>query len=70
VRGDFGVITLVRTNTGWCARFSGQIGETVQQAFGTTTIPTAFTSEAPAGKVVRAVAAQWKDCDVRLEAGQ
>jgi hypothetical protein len=60
MRGDYGIITLSCTAKGWMATFSGKAAETVVQAFGTDTLPTAFAAEAPAGKVMQAMASQWR----------
>ena len=54
---EAGMITLIRTSTGWSAKFS----------FGTDTIPTAFTAEAPAKKVEQELRAMWPKCVVTVE---
>jgi len=61
------MITLFKTSTGWNARFSGAAAETVEALFGTRTIPTAFTSQAPASDVQQFIAAQWPDCTVEVQ---
>lgn len=61
------MITLFKTNGGWNARFSGPAAEIIWDAFGTDTIPTAFTAAADAGKVQREIQANWPDCVVRIE---
>ena len=65
---DAGRITLIRTSTGWSAKFSGDAAEEVLAAFGTDTIPTAFTAAAPAKKVEQQLRAMWPKCIVSVEA--
>lgn len=48
-------ITLRKTNTGWMATFHGDAE--MLELFGTDTIPTAFTAQAPAGMVLKEIAA-------------
>ena len=62
-----GKITLIHTSSGWHARFEGPVAETIRMAFGTATIPTAFTAEASAAQVKRDIAAKWTRCVVRLQ---
>lgn len=64
---DAGKITLIRTSTGWSAQFSGDAAEEVRSLFHTDTIPTAFTAEAPAGKVVAQIRAMWPKCHVTVQ---
>lgn len=56
---DAGMITLIRTSTGWSAKFSGDAAVEVRYAFGTDTIPTAFTAEATAKQVEQELRAMW-----------
>lgn len=62
-----GLITLIRTSTGWYARFSGDAAKELQGAFGTDTIPTAFTAEAPVGKVKAQMHKGWPKCLITVE---
>ncbi len=66
---EAGMITLIRTSTGWCAKFSGDAAESVRYAFGTDTIPTAFTAEAPAKQVEQELRAMWPKCVVNIQEG-
>jgi hypothetical protein len=61
-----GLITLIRTSTGWSAKFSGEAAASVREAFGTDTIPTAFTAEAPAKAVEKELRAMWPKCVVTV----
>lgn len=67
---DAGLITLIRTTTGWSARFSGDAAQTIQSAFGTDTIPTAFTAEAPIEKVKAQMHRGWPKCLITVEDAQ
>ena len=53
-------------STGWSAKFSGDAAESVRYAFGTDTIPTAFTAEAPAKQVEQEIRAMWPKCVVTV----
>lgn len=64
---DAGMITLIRTSTGWSAKFSGDAAVEVRRAFGVDTIPTAFTAEAPAKQVEQELRAMWPKCVVTVE---
>lgn len=64
---EHGRITLIHTETGWFARFSGQIAETIQQVFNTDTLPTAFTGSAKAGEVKRDIQIKWPRCVVEVQ---
>lgn len=64
---DAGRITLMRTSTGWSAKFSGEAAEEIRRLFGTDTIPTAFTAAAPVKKVREQIHAQWPKCIVSVE---
>lgn len=66
---DAGLITLIRTTTGWSARFSGDAGQYIRSLFGTDIIPTAFTLKAEASKVEREIRAQWPKCIVTVQEG-
>jgi hypothetical protein len=57
-------ITLTCTPTGWMATFRGPMAQEIRAAFGTDTIPTAYTAAAPADKVLRDVGARFRDCAV------
>ena len=63
-------ITLTRTSTDWNATFAGEMEQQIRQAFGTDTIPTAWTAAAPASKVLAAMTARWKECPVRVQEAQ
>jgi hypothetical protein len=67
---DAGAIILIRTSTGWSARFSGEAADEIRRLFKTDTIPTAFTAEAPAGKVQQQIRAQWPKCLVTVQEGE
>jgi hypothetical protein len=63
------LITLFNTPSGWQARFSGPVLDSIiMPAFGTDTIPTAFTAAADPRKVQRELQARWSECLVRVEA--
>jgi hypothetical protein len=64
---DPGKITLIKTSTGWSAKFEGDAAETVRSAFGTDTIPTAYTAAAPAEKVKKEIRFMWPKCIVEVE---
>jgi len=65
-----GMITLIRTTTGWSAKFSGEAAASVRAAFGVDTIPTAFTAEAPAKQVEKELRAMWPKCIVTVGGAQ
>jgi hypothetical protein len=67
---DGGQITLIRTSTGWSAKFSGEAGDEIRSLFGTDTIPTAFTAEAPAKKVQQQIHSQWPKCLITVQEGE
>lgn len=67
---EAGKITLKRTSTGWSAKFEGDAAATVLSAFGVDTIPTAFTSEAPAANVQKEIRHMWPKCYVTIEGGE
>lgn len=64
---DPGKITLILTKTGWCAKFEGEAAESVIAAFGVDTIPTSYTSEAPAKEVKKAIHYLWPKCLVEVQ---
>jgi hypothetical protein len=64
---DAGKITLIRTSTGWCAKFSGDAAVPIRSAFGTDTIPTAYTAFASAEKVKKEIRYMWPRCIVEVE---
>ena len=64
---DAGRITLIRTNTGWSAQFSGDAAVEIRALFHTDTIPTAFTADAPAKKVQQQIRSQWPLCLVEVQ---
>jgi hypothetical protein len=64
---DPGKITLIKTPTGWCAKFDGEAAEYVRAAFGTDTIPTSYTSDARAKEVREAIHYLWPKCIVEVQ---
>jgi hypothetical protein len=64
---EAGKITLIKTATGWSAKFEGDAAVTVRSAFGTDTIPTAYTVAAPAEKVKKEIRYMWPKCIVEVE---
>ena len=64
---DTGTITLIRTSTGWSARFSGDAAVEIRRLFKTDTIPASFTREAPTADVQRQLQAGWPQCIVRVQ---
>ena len=64
---DAGMITLIRTSTGWCAKFSGEAEAEIRRLFGTDTIPTAYGAEAPVKKVQDQIRYMWPKCVVTVE---
>lgn len=64
---DAGLITLIRTSSGWSARFSGDAGREIEMLFGSNTIPTAFTSGAPVEKVKAQMHSSWPKCLITVE---
>ena len=62
-----GRIALTRTSAGWFAHFTGPVAETIRFAFGTNTIPTAFTAEACGEDVQRDIQARWPRCIVTVQ---
>ena len=67
---DAGRITLIRTSTGWSAQFSGDAAVEIRSLFHTDTIPTAFTAEAPAKKVMEQIRYMWPKCHVTVKEAQ
>lgn len=64
---DAGLITLIRTTSGWSARFSGDAGREISKLFGSDTIPTAFTAAAPAKAVIAQMHSSWPKCLITVE---
>lgn len=64
---DAGLITLIRTSSGWSARFSGDVLWIIQSAFRTDTIPTGFTAAAPVEMVKARMHKGWPKCLITVE---
>ena len=64
---DLDVIRLRRTAQGWVALWQGPHAAEVAEVLGTTIVPTAFTAQAEAGQVLKAIAQLNPDALVVLE---
>jgi len=60
-------ITLTRTSQCWLARFEGPQAVRIQELFGTTVLPTAFTAHAEPGTVQREIERLNPECRVLVE---
>jgi len=61
-----GTITLLRTPTGWCAKFTGPAAAEIMRLFHTDTLPTAFSGKAKAADVEREMRKGWPLCHVTI----